>query len=719
LKVEFAKINRNKPGLETNATAEAQAVFKSGSVYSTEVTLQEKELLVGATECKSKADADPTGKKISRELIVNRLNLIHFQDDCIQVCFAHRSFNYRLLVPAFPQPCLGGILECCWVHPGDAAAALQSCDLQYILIPRGQRFIHAVPVVIEISSKGACLELPEIGYEITHRKVERQNCRDISVHVLQNSCMFTGTLLDFNAFSFRVEISAHSPQSFEWIDPDLPATVVFFREAQTFFSGDCRITRNTEGVATRSYVMEPLKQETHRYHKAEFRSRRQALNPSPNLIFRHPLTGRRVDLKVIDLSGSGFSVEEDELASVLMPGLILPEVAIRFANSFELTCSVQVVFRRASSAKGDSFIARCGLALIDMPAQDHVKLLAMLHQSNDGNAYICNELDLDALWDFLFETNFIYPSKYALIHSNRRQIKETYKKLYTRSPQIARHFVHQRNGVIFGHLAMIRFWQNTWLIHHHAARKSALNKAGLAVLNQVSLFTHDTFRFRNLHLDYLACYYRPQNKFPQRVFGGFAQSVKNPKACSIDPFAYMRLPRLSEASATLPEGWQLLPASEKDLSDLNDFYSHTSGGLMLKAFDLEPHTWQDHALEHEYETLGFKRERRFFAVAHRGRLKAFLIASVSDLGLNLSDLTHCVHAIILDQEDVAPDIFVTAVQLAARSMGMENVVALVYPEPYARENSLPVEKTYHLWTFHVSGAGQAYLKYLSHLTRYL
>jgi hypothetical protein len=52
-------------------------------------------------------------------------------------------------------------------------------------------------------------------------------------------------------------------------------------------------------------------------------------------------------------------------------------------------------------------------------------------------------------------------------------------------------------------------------------------------------------------------------------------------------------------------------------------------------------------------------------------------------------------------------------------MGMENVVALVYPEPYARENSLPVEKTYHLWTFHVSGAGQAYLKYLSHLTRYL
>jgi hypothetical protein len=266
---------------------------------------------------------------------------------------------------------------------------------------------------------------------------------------------------------------------------------------------------------------------------------------------------------------------------------------------------------------------------------------------------------------------------------------------------------------------MIRFWQNTWLIHHHAARKSALNTAGLAVLNQISFFTHDTFRLRSLHLDYLACYYRPQNKFPRRVFGGFAQSIENPKACSIDSFAYMHLPRLSEAYATLPEGWQLAPAAKRDLGELNDFYNHISGGLMLKAFDLEPHTWQNDDLEREYENLGFKRKRRLFAVMHHGRLKALMIASVSDLGLNLSDLTHCVQAIILDPEGFTPDIFIASVQLSARSVSMEDVVVLVYPEAYPTENSLPVEKAYNLWTFHVPGAGQDYLKYLSRLTRYL
>ena len=138
-----------------------------------------------------------------------------------------------------------------------------------------------------------------------------------------------------------------------------------------------------------------------------------------------------------------------------------------------------MVFRKVATDKEKTRRLRCGLALIDMTALEHVKLLAMLHQVKDKNSYLCNDLDLDALWDFLFETGFIYPKKYALIHKNKEQIKQTYEKLYTRSPEIARHFVYQDNGAILGHMAMVRFWKSSWLIHHHAARKSALNRAGL------------------------------------------------------------------------------------------------------------------------------------------------------------------------------------------------------------------------------------------------
>lgn len=692
---------------------------KADNASPEEVTLQEKQMLTDTAVLKRDAYNAGISRKVTLELLVNRLNLTHFQDDCIQVCFVHRRYNRSLLVPAFLQPCLDGVLECRWAHPAEMTVVLQSFNLEYILVPRGQRFIHSVPAVLEINAEGARLALPDISHDISHRKVERQNCRDISVYFIQNSSSFVGSLLDFNAFSFRVELRATPPQRFEWIDPDSPVNVVFFRETQIFFSGECRITRSTEGAATRSFVLEPLKQEIHRYRKAEIRSRRQELTPSPNLVFRHPLTGRRVDLKVIDLSGSGFAVKEDEHAAVLMPGLILPEVELWFANSFKLTCSVQVVFRKTLSSKGGSRIVRCGLVLMDMPAQDHVKLMAMLNQSKDRNAYICNELDLEALWDFLFETGFIYPGKYALIHKKKKEIKETYEKLYRRSPEIARHFVYQDNGVILGHLAMIRFWQNTWLIHHHAARKSALNRAGLVVLDQISRFTHDTLRLRSLHMEHLACYYRPQNKFPQRVFGGFAQYLKDRRGCSIDPFAYVSITRLPQTEDSLPDGWQLLPAADKDVADLNDFYNHGSGGLMLKALDLEPASWRNDGLSQDYRRIGLKRERHLFALSHRERLKAFIIANVSEIGLNLSDLTHCLQAVVVEAEGLEPDIFAKSLRRASRAAGLEEMVALVYPAAYPQEHGIPFDKIYHLWIVHTFSADQAYLKYLSRLTRYL
>ena len=71
--------------------------------------------------------------------------------------------------------------------------------LKYILVPRGQKFIKAVPEVLDIDEQGARLALPEISFEISHRKVDRQRCRDICVYVIQNSTSFSGALLDFTA----------------------------------------------------------------------------------------------------------------------------------------------------------------------------------------------------------------------------------------------------------------------------------------------------------------------------------------------------------------------------------------------------------------------------------------------------------------------------------------------------------------------------------------
>ncbi len=657
------------------------------------------------------------GRIISRDFLVNRLNFVNFQEGHIQVILSHRQYHQGLFLPAFPQPCSGFELSCLWAEVTDEPVLLQTHELKYILVPRGEKFIQSIPQVIELNPKGCCLKLPDISREFSRRRVERQPCRGIAVHLVQQGSSFSGTLLDFSASSFRVELTPDAAAGGDWFDVKQPVNALFHSGRQTLFSGECRIMRATGDRISRGLVLEPIQDQARRYQKAEFRSLRQKLCPSPNIIFRHPLTQKHLDLKVVDLSGSGFSVEEEERSASLCPGLVLPDVKLHFAGIFKMTCTAQVVFRRVVDVTPQNGRVRCGLALVDVAARDHVKLLSLLHQAQDKNSYLCNDLDMDALWDFLFETGFIYPGKYARIAHRKDEIKATYTRLYTSSPDIARHFVYQDKGQILGHMAMIRFWKNAWLIHHHAARKSVMNRAGLIVLDQIGRFVHDTFRVRGMHMNYLACYYRPQNRFPRRLFGGLATHIADPKGCSQDLFAFVTPSKAGEAALAAAPGWELSRAESTDLDKFAAHYETVSGGLMVKAFDLEPTNWQEEKLCAEFNGYGFKRERHLFALRKNGRLKAILLVNISDIGLNLSDLTHCINAFVMDPDGLPPDVLLAALYRAEKTTGQSRLPTLIFPMSYVEQHAIGYEKAYCLWVFQPHTQGQVYSRYLSHLLK--
>jgi len=680
---------------------------------STEVTIEEKAILTRLASSETGAIGGGIDRTISRKFLLNCLNYINFQEDSIQVHFTNRQNNRPLYIPAFPQPCFSAELECLWAEATDVSLLLRTHELKCILVPRGEKFIQAIPAIIELNTAGCRLRLPRISREVSHRRVERQRCYGISVHLVQNNCSFSGTLYDFSASSFRTELIAEPSQSYECIDINQPVNVLFHSGCHTLFSGECRIIRVIPDRNSRSYVLEPLKSESHRYQKAAFRSQRQILCPSPNIIFRHPLTQKRIDLKVVDLSGSGFSVEEEERSASLLPGLILPDAELHFAGIYKMPFTAQVVFRRAIDVNGNHFRVRCGLAFITVAAKDHVKLLGMLHQAKNKNAYICNDLDLEALWAFLFETGFIYPGKYAMIENKKNEIKKTYARLYNKSPSIARHFIYQDNGQILGHVATIRYWENAWLIHHHAARKSAQKKAGLIVLDQIGRFSHETFRIRGMHMEYLVCYYRPQNRFPSRLFGGVAHHINDPKGCSLDLFAFMTQSDADETAPALSLEWELSPAVATDMDKLGRYYENLSGGLMLKALDLESSNWREEELCAEFRSHGFKRERHLFALRRNGSLKAILLVNISDIGLNLSDLTYCINAFVLDPDDLPPEVFLSALRCAEKASGQSKLPALIFPMSYVEEKSISFEKAYYLWVFHMHTQSQTYFKYLN------
>jgi hypothetical protein len=279
------------------------------------------------------------------------------------------------------------------------------------------------------------------------------------------------------------------------------------------------------------------------------------------------VTGRRHSLKVHDLGSLGLAVEEPEDMAVLLPGLLLPGAELSFANSLCMTCTAQVVY---CNSAGEGRI-RCGIAILDIGLQDHLKLISLVQQVQDARAYVSNRVDPEDLFEFFFETGFLYPHKYAEIAGNREEFRKAYAKLYDQGTDIARHFVYQESGRILGHFATLRVFTNTWMNHHHAAIRSS--QAGLKVVRAISEFINDSYLLNPTNLQYIIGFYRAENKFPEKYFGGFVRQVKDVAKTSLDVFSYLnQASSVGYGQGDMAGDWELTRATEADIIEYRGFY---------------------------------------------------------------------------------------------------------------------------------------------------
>lgn len=653
-------------------------------------------------------------REIVKKTLINRLNYLNFTDSEILVNLAHTKYGSPISLRAKPLPCLGDTLECTWIKAPGLEQVLRNYRYVNFILPNTHQSLLVEAVPVSLTDEKITLRLPDVCFEIDSRKVMRHPCHDVGVQLYQNGVCFQGVLTDFSPISFRVNLVGLADQPFQWLNTESSVHTVFARGDEMLYSGDCEIIKQDCGQKTRSLVLRPLHSQIRRFKPKEFRSSRHKLVPSPNVVFVDPLTGKKVNLKVYDLSGSGFSVEEKEENSVLLPGRILPELYLDLATIISIRCKAQVVYRNIVGDNDTACTVRCGLAILDMDIQEHVRLLALLNQVNDQDSFICNQVDMDSLWELFFQTGFLYPEKYSYIQANKDNFRKTYERLYNGNFHIARHFVYQKNGMIYGHVAMVRFYENTWLVHHHAANNSVHKKAGLAVLEQVGRSINDSKNLSSTRMNFVACYYRTENKFPRRVFGRIAEQIGDRKGCSVDSFAYLHYRKGSIESWDLSGPWSLTKTQPEDLVELDNFYRHVSGGLFVNAMDLEADMLDSDQIQEEYAKIGFKKEKHLFSLKKDGNLKAVFIVNVSDIGLNMSDLTNCIHTVIVDPEDFPRGTLFMIYSLLSKYFDNEYVPILIYPVSYAESNQIQYDKIYNLWILNMEYT-DSYFRYVNRI----
>ncbi|MDI1472725.1 MAG: PilZ domain-containing protein [Thermodesulfovibrio sp.] len=654
-------------------------------------------------------------KKIFKKNLINILNYINFQNEYIILKFKHLKYNNVISVRAQIEPCFSDTLVCILL---DRKENLSDYKFLNFFIADGYRFILVEPELKDINKEKISFILPEISYDLNSRKFKRYKCKDIDVEIFKSGIVLRGKLVDFSNTAFCIELFSLQTLH-QYLILESRVTAVFRKEENIFYSGECEIIRknivNDKGklIPNPVVVLKPVDENIPIFKPKEIRSPRYKLCPLPVIVFKHPLTDRTVTLKVEDISGSGVSVEEYYNDSILLPGLIIPELEIEFTPGFTINCKAQVIYRKINQIDDEKSTVKSGITFLDLNIQDQAKLSSFLHRAKDDRAYVCNRVDLDALWEFFFDTGFFYAEKYAFLQSNKEEIKKIYQKLYFENPHIARHFIYQDKGKIVGHISMLRLYEKTWLFHHHASRSINLS-AGLSVLDQISRYVNDFYHMNSTSIDFIICYFRPNNKFPARVFGGFQKELNNLKGCSIDNFGYFNFRKNSYILTLQPYdllGWKLNKSTEDDLSELENFYKFNSGGLLLDALDLKPEMINVHNLNFEYEKAGFKRKRKIYSLKKNRDLIAIISLTISETGLNLSNLANCIHIIVMKPELLNDQLLYFTVFLLSKHYDKEKIPVLIYPLNYFEFQPILYKKVYSLWILNPKYSDE-FLKYL-------
>ncbi len=633
-------------------------------------------------------------KTISRRNLINLLNRINFKGSTILLNFKHPKYDRVVPVQAVPMPYHGDKLQCHWHNYNeDLISKIKQYEFLHFQINSGLNQVLVEADLVDMDQEGVRLNLPRHCYEITARKVKRYQCDGIYAQISQSGVVFYGLLSAFSSTSFTIDITMVSSELLNRVNPSSSVNIILKNERDVVYSGECEVIRLKYNNRIYSLALRPLTSHMQRFKPKECRTKRQILSPSPNCIFKHPITDKTINLKIVNLSSTGFLVKEKIGNSVLLPGLILYDVGIEYANDLIITADVQVLYR----AEGKSGIVKCGIVILDLSVQDQIRISSLLLQDVYEHSSVCStQLDLDALWNFFFDTGFVYPEKYVFIEGQKEKFKTLYHKLYTECPEIARYIIYQDMGVIYGHVAMIRYYPKTWLLHHYAAVSAGDRKAGLIIMDHILNYINAFHKMPSANMRYIACYYRPVNRFAKRVFSGSVKALNDPQKCSMDEFAYLHH-KVDSVKRQIGESWVLEESVYEDFIALEQYYNHVSRGLLFKAFSLDQ--WKqdnDKQLNSEYHKLGFKRNRHFFSLKKEGELYAVFIINLSDIGLNMSDLTNCIQVYILEPEKLHKDKLEEAISQVSFYYEQNEFPVLIYPSTYADKQTLPYDKVYEL-----------------------
>jgi len=370
--------------------------------------------------------------------------------------------------------------------------------------------------------------------------------------------------------------------------------------------------------------------------------------------FYHPFSERKLlTYPIADLANSGLSFAMGEHVQPMPKGMVVHNASVQLPKKprLEVSFIVSYVQYLEPSLEKAGFVQRIGVRLLDVTSEVLKELTNFIQKENSEFLTDASYEDFHRLWEFYFETSFIYGSKRKQIQPFSDKVFDTDRKLMKSNSPLIKKILYKQDNEIKGHLTTIKIFDHTLIIQHLNASKATGASAGQSVIRAMTTYFLDNYANQQTSNRYVCAYYRPDNKYPDLVFGKTAGLVNDPTICWTRDYEFC-LP--TNEATRVPDNVICLEASEVDLNDLEILLIEQNELSLMRVEGLTRETMQNLQISKDYETIGLYRYRKVFVARDPGSSAAgFAVCTFASPGVNLSELTNSVKFFYQSPDDAA------------------------------------------------------------------
>lgn len=315
---------------------------------------------------------------------------------------------------------------------------------------------------------------------------------------------------------------------------------------------------------------------------------------------------------------------------------------------------------------------------------------------------VAGGVTFEDIWALLLDSGFLYPEKITRLEPVLPDIEQTVRKLLLANGNLMATAVMRNEKSLEAHMSILRWCERTWIVQHLAALPMSARRLCASVQLTMGFTQYGQLR---PDIVWSKMYFRPNNLWPARVFGGYAKRVTDPTTSDLRTFHYLVAPTAADSSQSQkpPSGIEVRVGGQEDKAMIEDWFIARGRTVEVQANQLQASCDGVEKLSREYEQAGLLRRRESIVAERNGHVTGFALLEIASLGMNFSELTNSFTVHLLDDtDDETRRALAQAAKQRYAEFGRTQCIALEDGENLSAYEAAGFSKVkdYTCWTFH-------------------